>query len=141
MVHTILDHIRRLHRAEHGSGEFRTHDVFCVAKTGQKIRFAPWAEVPGSYVQVLEVFSQRWARAKTPQDIFTALSIFWLGHIAVHPFSDGNGRVGKNFVKIKLREKGIFTITTDSLDGILLTGHTVNDLSRLRDYFNHQHLA
>lgn len=141
MVHTLLDQIQRLHRAELGSGAFRTHDVFCVAATGQKVRFAPWAQVPGSYLQVLEVFDQRWSRAEAPSEIFAALSIFWLGHIAVHPFADGNGRVGKKFVKTKLREKGIFTIATDRLDAILLTGHTGHDLQRLNDYFHHQLLA
>lgn len=141
MIHMHLDQILRLHRAEHGSGEFRTHDVFCVAATGQKIRFAPWGQVPGSYLQVLEVFHQRWLRAETPREIFAALSIFWLGHIAVHPFADANGRVGKKFVKNKLREKGIFTISTDSLDSILLTGQTGDDLRRLQDYFQHQLLA
>lgn len=110
----------------------RTHDVFCVAHTGQKIRFTPFAQVPGQLALILE----RTQELLQEKKLVAALSVLWLGLIAVHPFSDGNGRVALAFVEKKAREHGFTLESTEKLQSILLTEDTSENLKQLMTYFS-----
>lgn len=139
MIQATLNSILRDHRRLMGhapsAGQFRQNNVFCVAANGQKIRFAPHESVELSYLLVLENFLSLWDQAKNPEEIAYALAYFWLAHVAIHPFADGNGRVGKSFLKARLAEKGILTMDQKALDAILLRGQTEQDLINLTEYF------
>jgi Fic family protein len=142
MLQRELHQLMRLHRQimsnTPDAGLFRTHDVFCVAKTGQKIRFAPHAAIEGSLMLLLEKFIALWQSSQDKAEIARAIAYLWFGLIAIHPFSDGNGRVGKAFVKSKLAEKGFLTIDENALDAILITGQTEQDLKNLTEFFSVQ---
>lgn len=87
---------------------------------------------------LLEKFLELWKKSQTSSEVAPAIAYLWFGLIAIHPFSDGNGRMAKAFVKTKLAEKGFITIDENALDAILITGQTEQDLKDLTAFFSSQ---
>ncbi len=134
MLQQDFQALLRLHRTllpEAPQG-LRTHDVFCVANTGQKIRFTAAAHVPGQLALILERSNELMRERK----LVAALSVLWLGLIAVHPFSDGNGRVALAFVEKKAKEQGFSLQSAAELQSILLTEDTTENLKHLMTFFS-----
>lgn len=116
-------------------GGYRTDDVVCVARTGQKVRFAPHAVVPGSMELLINKFTTLLEESKDLEKFAYALSFFWLGFIAIHPFPNGNGRTGKEFLSLMAKEKNLSISSIADLDKILLTGNLNQDLPQLQHIF------
>ncbi len=134
MLQQDFQALLRLHRTllPDAPQGLRTHDVFCVAKTGQKIRFPAAAHVPGQLALILERSQQLFSE----KQLVAALSVLWLGLIAVHPFSDGNGRVALAFVEKKAKEFGYTVESAPELQSILLTEDTTENLKNLMSFFS-----
>lgn len=114
---------------------FRTVDVFCVSKTGQKILFAAPEQVQKQLVGLMTNFRDLLSKSHDLGSYAKAFSVFWLGFIAIHPFINGNGRTAKEYLQNKIQESGLALSRMELLDGILLLGDLSRDLSLLQDYF------
>lgn len=114
---------------------FRTVNVFCRARTGETIRFASPDQIQGQLVSLMSKFQTMTSRCQDINDYARAFSVFWLGFIAIHPFINGNGRTGKEYLLKKANEKGLILNRPELLDGILLLGDLPRDLSLLQIYF------
>ncbi|MBY0517207.1 MAG: Fic family protein [Bacteriovoracaceae bacterium] len=113
----------------------RQHDVFCVAKTGQKIRFTQPQNIAGQLSLILEKFDELYSEALELKSLSFALAYFWFGFIAVHPFANANGRTGKAYLLDKIKFKGMKLKDPEKLQAILLKGDTTEDLKQLTQYF------
>jgi hypothetical protein len=112
----------------------RRENVFCIAKTGQKIKFTPHQEVAGSLALLMEQFLELNTHAQTLEEVALSYSYFWLGFIGIHPFMNGNGRTAKAYL-IKKAQSQNFELNVHGLDGILLKGNLQEDMNQLIQYF------
>jgi fido (protein-threonine AMPylation protein) len=118
-----------------GNCGFRNHDVVCLAKTGQTVRFTSPNVLHSQLNLLMENFYSFYEKANNSDSLSAAFSYFWLGFIAIHPFTDGNGRTGKEYISQKIKEKKLPKKNLASLDSILLKGETTKDLQQLRNIF------
>lgn len=114
---------------------FRKNNVYCLAQNGQKVRFSKPEEIPTLIVAVLEKFVTLYKDANTKEDLSYALSLFWIGFISIHPFSNGNGRTAKAYLRQKAKEKN-FELASEMLDSILLTGKLQDDIQSINQLIN-----
>lgn len=97
-------------------GEFRGGQVF-LGKPGTEPTTARFVPPPGERVEAcmrdLEMFinaPQRWAREASPRwPVPVALAMAHYQFEAIHPFRDGNGRIGRLLVSLGLVSSGLIS--------------------------------
>ncbi|KKU54724.1 MAG: putative cell division protein (Fic family) [Candidatus Moranbacteria bacterium GW2011_GWE2_47_10] len=99
----LLDSVRGQNKAP---GEFRKIQVF-VGKRGTSIEYARF--IPPSPQYVPELFSdfEKYIHSENVIDPLVQIAIGHYQFEAIHPFMDGNGRVGRLLVPLFLYEKKI----------------------------------
>ncbi len=135
LVNTLLSEHRRI--TGDAAADWRTHNVVALARTGQKIRFAPWELVEASTLGLLSQVEELWSSAATTEERAQALSVLWLGLIGIHPFPDANGRSTKALIRRMLAAQGLRAEGLDGLDTILLTQDTQKNMQSLFTFFSH----
>lgn len=89
--------------ADKSPGEFKTEQNYVIDRTGRKVLFIPVApEHLHQGMDELDVFMGR-------PDLSPLVQIA-LGHVefeALHPFKDGNGRLGRMLITLNLWKKGL----------------------------------
>lgn len=130
-INTLL----RISRRFTGESDFRAIPVVCQARTGQIIRFTTPEAIPYQLIKLISKFQSLCKTAHSSSMLSEAFSLFWFGFIAIHPFTNGNGRTGKLYLNQKARELGYVLHQPDGLDGILLHGNIQQDLKELNNFF------
>ena len=108
MIQSEMNQLIRLNSKLLGSqalGRFREQSVYCTARSGQKITFTPPSEIVGTLAMVLEEFNSLIAGSESVEEISFAMSYFWMGFIATHPFLNGNGRTAKAYLEQKAKSQ------------------------------------
>lgn len=137
MIQSEMNQLIRLNSKLLGSqalGRFREQSVYCTARSGQKITFTPPSEIVGTLAMVLEEFNSLIAGSETVEEISFAMSYFWMGFIATHPFMNGNGRTAKAYLEQKAKTLGL-EINLAGIDGILLEQDPQQNIQLLYPYF------
>ncbi len=137
MIQSEMNQLIRLNSKLLGSqalGRFREESVYCVARSGQKITFTPPSEIVGTLALVLEEFNSLLSGSETIEEISFALSYFWMGFIATHPFMNGNGRTAKAFLEQKAKSLGL-ELNLAGIDSILLEQDPQQNMQLLYPYF------
>lgn len=97
-----------------GNGDFRATEVYSSsAKTNY--RFLKSDLVQEFIVVCLDDFFQLYDIAETKGEVAKSFAYFWQTFISIHPFTNGNGRTAKEYLKLKASEKGL-TGNFDRLD-------------------------
>lgn len=135
-INTLL----RISRRFNVESDFRKVTVVCQAKTGQIVRFTPPEAIPYQLIKLMSKFQTLCISASGSSELSEAFSLFWLGFIAIHPFTNGNGRTGKLYLIQKARELGYVFHQPEGLDMILLWGNIQEDLKELNSFFG-KHLT
>lgn len=138
LVNTLLSEHRRI--CGDTGANWRRHNVFAQARTGQRIRFAPWELVEVSTLSLLSQVEDLWRSAQGHEARAQALAVLWLGLIGIHPFPDANGRSTKALIRRMLSAQGLRDEGLDGLDTILLTQDTQKNMQELYRFFYH-HLS
>lgn len=84
--------------ASKSPGEFKTTQNYLADKTKRKIQFVPIS--PELLPQALETLFDYMSSSKEPSLIKTA--VMHLEFEALHPFKDGNGRIGRMLIPLLL---------------------------------------
>lgn len=137
MIQSEMNQLIRLNSKLLGTqalGRFREQSVYCTARSGQKITFTPPSEIVGTLAMVLEEFNSLIAGSETVEEISFAMSYFWMGFIATHPFMNGNGRTAKAYLEQKAKTLGL-EINLAGIDGILLEQDPQQNIQLLYPYF------
>jgi fido (protein-threonine AMPylation protein) len=137
MIQSEMNQLIRLNSKLLGSqalGRFREQSVYCTARSGQKITFTPPSEIVGTLAMVLEEFNSLIAGSESIEEISFAMSYFWMGFIATHPFMNGNGRTAKAYLEQKAKTLGL-EINLAGIDGILLEQDPQQNIQLLYPYF------
>lgn len=137
MIQSEMNQLIRLNSKLLGSqalGRFREQSVYCTARSGQKITFTPPSEIVGTLAMVLEELNSLIAGSETLEEISFAMSYFWMGFIATHPFMNGNGRTAKAYLEQKSKTLGL-EINLSGIDGILLEQDPQQNMQLLYPYF------
>ncbi len=137
MIQSEMNQLIRLNSKLMGHealGRFREQSVYCVARSGQKITFTPPQEIVGSLAMILEEFNSLLAGSENLEEISFAMSYFWMGFIATHPFMNGNGRTAKAFLDQKARSLGL-EVDLKGVDSILLEADPQQNIKELYPYF------
>ena len=107
--------------------DFRQYDVFCIAGTGEKIRFLPHSLIKISLINLL-------SKIDTTHNPIKKLALYWIGLIAIHPFENGNGRTVKKLIKLKAKEMSLEISNLEQLDSILLTENTEKNIHKITNF-------
>lgn len=99
----------------------RNSDVFCVTKNNQIVDFLESQWVGPALQKCLENFNKEMEEAEHIKEKIFAISKFWISFIAIHPFTDGNGRTAKSIVRQSLKNAVGIDADPAILDEILLT--------------------
>ena len=137
MIQGEMNQLIRLNSKLMGSaaqGKFREQSVYCVARSGKKITFTPPSEIEGTLAMVLEEFNSLLSGSENLEEISFAMSYFWMGFIATHPFMNGNGRTAKAYLDLKARSLGL-EINLSGIDTILLEAEPTQNMKQLYPYF------
>lgn len=113
--------------------QFRTKPVFCLAKTGQIIKFIAPELISISLIKIIDNFK---IQMEKENNIAFSMAYFWIGFISIHPFENGNGRTGKEYIRLKLQEYGYALKHPQKLNEILITGNTKIDLKNITTFFS-----
>lgn len=105
-LHTILLSSARGHNK--APGEFRKHQVF-IGKQGLGIDHASF--VPPSPAAISELFGnfEKYINSNDEKDKLVQIAIAHYQFEAIHPFMDGNGRIGRLIISLMLYEKKLLT--------------------------------
>lgn len=104
----LLAGVNRARGANIRAGEFKQHQNWIDAASIEVARFVPTP--PKEAVECLndlELYLHRENRDQTPALIDAALMHYQFE--AIHPFADGNGRVGRILIPVMLYERGVLT--------------------------------
>ena len=135
-----INNLLRISRRFNAGTDFREIPVVCQARTGQIIRFTSPEAIPYQLIKLISKFQSLCKTEHALSDPSQAFSLFWFGFIAIHPFTNGNGRTGKLYLIQKAREMGYVFHQPKELDSILLRGNVQQDLKELHSFFL-QHLT
>ena len=105
-LHTkLLSSARGNHKAP---GEFRRHQVF-IGKQGLGIDHASY--VPPGPTNIPELFSnfEKYINSDNEKDKLVQIAVAHYQFEAIHPFMDGNGRIGRLIISLMLYEKELLT--------------------------------
>lgn len=125
MLMNGLRHIKR--------GEYRTHKEAMQVVSGRydkpKIHFEapPSGGIPDEMANFIRWFNQTAPGAKTPLPPLTRAGIAHLYFVSIHPFEDGNGRIGRALVEKSLSQAVGYPI-------LIALSATINE--KKRDYYN-----
>lgn len=133
-INELLRISQRILNFEEAPG-FRTINVVCRAYTGQTIRFAAPEHISTQLLGLMTKFHTLLEEAQDLEAYSHAFAVFWLGFIAIHPFVNGNGRTGKEYLVKKARQHGLVLAHPELLDRVLLLGDLPRDLGLLKIYF------
>lgn len=131
----ILSTLNARYQNKRDNLSFRKNNVYCLAQSGQKVRFSKPEEIPPLMVAVLEKFITLYKEATNKEELSYALGVFWIGFISIHPFSNGNGRTAKAYLKQKAKEKN-YELASEILDSILITGKLQDDIRSINQLIN-----
>lgn len=87
-------------------GEFRTDQVY-IGKYGATIEQATYVPPPAREIQGLFSNLEKYLHAENVIDPLVQIAIAHYQFEAIHPFNDGNGRVGRILIPLFLYEKGV----------------------------------
>ncbi|HEY1047478.1 MAG TPA: Fic family protein [Bacteroidia bacterium] len=96
--------------------DYRTEEVLIVNQDGEKIQFP----APGKIEQLLSDLTDWYAKGQFDKNIhpLVIISLFHFKFISIHPFLDGNGRVGRLLTNILLMNYGYLPILIEPNDRI-----------------------
>ena len=131
-MHNELTHLtsinQRVLKEKEQSG-FRVDSVKCIANTGQEISFLAPEMIEIALIKLFE-------RVNKTKDLINSMAICWIGLISIHPFSNGNGRTAKEYLKLMASNKDIQFNNLYQIDSILLTEQTNKNISEIENFLN-----
>lgn len=103
-IHRIL--LKSGRGANRSPGEFRKSQVF-IAKAGQTIENATYIPPEAQHIMGLIQNLLRYIHEHVEKDDLVRIAISHYQFEAIHPFMDGNGRVGRLLISLMLHERKI----------------------------------
>jgi fido (protein-threonine AMPylation protein) len=100
------------------AGHFRQTQVWLVDPTGQSnvdLECVSWDKVPGLLRELIENWNRDYPNLVKDRDrlAIAAMAKFFSSLLAIHPFIDGNGRVGRALLSLQARD--LFSLSEDLL--------------------------
>lgn len=132
-----INSLLRINRQLTKSQGFRSHNVFCQAATGQKVKFLQYELIEISLIKLLEKIETKFQSKDYNSHIY-GLAMLWIGLISIHPFSDGNGRTIKLYLISRANKLGHKLQTIEDIDSILLSSETAQNIKNITNYLNHK---
>lgn len=127
-------------------GAWKKHHNYLLSPTGERIDFAPPEQVPDLMSELINwtnnhLYKKKLNRHKKKKYDLHPLVIAAVFHkrfIAIHPFGDGNGRMGRILMNLILMQNGFMPtiVPLTSRDGyyLALNDSTAEDMSPLIQY-------
>jgi Fic family protein len=127
-------------------GEWKKHYNYLLSPTGERIDFAPPDQVSDLMSKLISWTNNHLYQAelnrhkKKKYDLHPVIiaAIFHKRFIAIHPFGDGNGRMGRILMNLLLMQNGFMPtiVPLTSRDGyyLALNDSTAEDMSPLVEY-------
>ena len=105
-LHRILLHSTRGHNK--APGEFRRQKVY-IGRQGLGIEHASY--VPPLPAAIPELFSnlEKYIHSDDEQDVLVQIAVVHYQFEAIHPFMDGNGRIGRLLISLMLYDKKLLS--------------------------------
>lgn len=105
-LHRIL--LRSARGESKRPGEFRDHEVY-IGRQGLGKEHASY--IPPLPPAIPELFSdlERYMHSGGERDTLVQIAIIHYQFEAIHPFADGNGRIGRLLISLMLYQKGLLT--------------------------------
>lgn len=127
-------------------GEWKKHHNYLLSPTGERIDFAPPNQVSDLMSELIswtnnhlyQAELNRHKKKKYALHPVIIAAIFHKRFIAIHPFGDGNGRMGRILMNLLLMQNGFMPtiVPLTSRDGyyLALNDSTAEDMSPLVEY-------
>jgi Fic family protein len=127
-------------------GAWKKHHNYLLSPTGERIDFAPPEQVPDLMSELINWTNNHLYQAelnrhkKKKYDLHPLViaAVFHKRFIAIHPFGDGNGRMGRILMNLLLMQNGFMPtiVPLTSRDGyyLALNDSTAEDMSPLVEY-------
>jgi len=127
-------------------GEWKKHHNYLLSPTGERIDFAPPEQVPDLMSALMNWTNNHLYQAdlnrhkKKKYDLhpLVVAAVFHKRFIAIHPFGDGNGRMGRILMNLILMQNGFMPtiVPLTSREGyyLALNDSTTEDMSPLIEY-------
>ena len=98
----------------------RTEEVVCVDRNNHRVDFLAPELIEASLSKCLANLNEDMSDPQDMKRVLFGLSRFWISFIAIHPFSDANGRTGKKIISNLLTHWRGRRFDLSELDKILL---------------------
>lgn len=132
-----INSLLRINRQFTKSSGFRSHNVFCQAATGQKVKFLQYELIEISLIKILEKVETK-LKSNDYNSHLYGLAMLWIGLISIHPFSNGNGRTTKMYLMTRVTRLGYNIESINDIDSILLTSETAQNIKNITNYLSHK---
>lgn len=103
-IHKVL--LKSGRGANCSPGEFRKSQVF-IAKAGQTIENATYVPPEAQHIVILMQNLLHYIHGHSEKDVLVRIAVAHYQFEAIHPFMDGNGRVGRLLISLMLHERKI----------------------------------
>ncbi|MBD66151.1 MAG: hypothetical protein CME62_13145 [Halobacteriovoraceae bacterium] len=107
---------------------FRTQNMYCLTKSGKQVLYIGPDQIEEKLDTLMETVFTLCQRSEAGEMLIKSLAIFWLGFIEIHPFTDGNERTAKEYIKHKLSIADLPVISMRPLERIKISGDVREDL-------------
>lgn len=127
-------------------GEWKKHHNYLYTPTNEKVEFAPPDEVPNLMSNLINWTNNhlyqdelnRHSKKKYTEHPLVVAAIFHKRFIDIHPFGDGNGRMGRILMNLILMQNGFMPaiVPLDSRDTyyLALNASSMEDMNPLIEY-------